>query len=232
MLNVKTLNLNIEIVIFQLKELQAKRKEVRAQQEKELAEQKREEEERVRREEAEKKAREAEEKRRRLEEAEKKRQTMVQSQREKMDGYGSYDKGKLIGVNYSFIKIQQKIDDDIPTLQLSNMQDAKKEKIKTKEQQEEDKKIALSIRVKPMDVADLGLEGLKTKTRELWENIIRLETEKYDLEERQRRQRYDVRLTVISSDLTWFSILQLQELETRQTQRLRLKAVRMGLDAE
>ena len=112
------------------------------------------------------------------------------------------------------------------------MQDAKKEKIKTKEQQEEDKKIALSIRVKPMDVADLGLEGLKTKTRELWENIIRLETEKYDLEERQRRQRYDVRLTVISSDLTWFSILQLQELETRQTQRLRLKAVRMGLDAE
>ena len=83
-----------------MKELQAKRKEIRAQQEKELAEQKREEEERVRREEAEKKAKEAEEKRRRLEEAEKKRQTMVQSQREKMDGYGSYDKGKMLGVKY------------------------------------------------------------------------------------------------------------------------------------
>ena len=90
-------NLFAMLKIFQLKELQAKRKEVRAQQEKELAEQKREEEERVRREEAEKKAKEADEKRRRLEEAEKKRQTMVQSQRERMDGSGSYDKGKMLG---------------------------------------------------------------------------------------------------------------------------------------
>ena len=185
-------------MIFQLKELQAKRKEIRAQQEKELAEQKREEEERIRREEAEKKAKEAEEKRRRLEEAERKRQTMVQSQREKMDGYGSssYDKGKMLGVDYS-IHNKKKLKDDIYTLQLSNLQDAKKEKIKTKEQQEEDKKIALSIRVKPMEVADLGLVGLKSKTKELWENIVRLETEKYDLEERQRRQGYDVRLTLI-----------------------------------
>ena len=183
------------IFIFQLKELQAKRKEVRAQQEKELAEQKREEEERVRREEAEKKAREAEEKRRRLEEAERKRQTMVQSQREKRDGYGSYnDKGKMLGVKIIILIFLTKMNDDIYTLQLSNLQDAKKEKIKTKEQQEEDKKIALSIRVKPMEVALLGVEGLKTKTRELWENIVRLETEKYDLEERQRRQGYDVRL--------------------------------------
>ena len=188
---------------------QAKRKEIRAEQEKKLAQQKKEEEERLRKEEAEKKAKEAEEKRKRLEEAEKKRQSMVQSQREKMDGYGTYEKGKMM-----------------------SEVDARKEKIKTKEQQEEDKKIALSIRIKPMDVTGLGLEGLKSKTRDLWENIVRLETEKYDLEERQRRQRYDVRLTVISSDLTWFSILQLQELETRQTQRLRLKAVRMGLDAE
>ena len=86
-------------------------------------------------------------------------------------------------------------------MQLSNLQDAKKEKIKTKEQQEEDKKIALSIRVKPMEVADLGPEGLKTKTKELWENIVRLETEKYDLEERQRRQGYDVRQTEICSAL-------------------------------
>ena len=33
---------------------------------------------------------------------------------------------------------------------------------------------------------------LKQKASELWELIIRLETEKYDLEERQRRQDYDV----------------------------------------
>ena len=84
-------------------------------------------------------------------------------------------------------------------MQLSNLQDAKKEKIKTKEQLEEDKKIALSIRIKPMEVSDLGPEGLRTKTKELWENLVRLETEKYDLEERQRRQGHEVRLTLISS---------------------------------
>ena len=122
---------------------------------------------------------------------------MVQSQREKMDGYGSYDKGKMLGVYYILSFFCLKNNDDIYTLQLSNLQDAKKEKIKTKEQQEEDKKIALSIRIKPMEVTGLGLEGLKTKARDLWENIVRLETEKYDLEERQRRQGYDVRLTLI-----------------------------------
>ena len=108
--------LTFSIFIFQLKELQAKRKEIRAQQEKELAEQKREEEERIRREEADKKAKEAEEKRRRLEEAEKKRQTMVQSQREKMDGYGSYDKGKMLGVYYILSFFCLKNNDDIYTL--------------------------------------------------------------------------------------------------------------------
>ena len=41
-------------------------------------------------------------------------------------------------------------------------------------------------------VLDLGVEGLKSKAVELWENIVRLETEKYDLEERQKRQGYDV----------------------------------------
>ena len=161
-----------------MKELQAKRKEIRAQQEKKLAEQKREEEERIRREEAEKKAREAEEKRRGMEEAEKKRQSMVQSHREKMDGYGTYEKGKMM-----------------------SEVDARKEKIKTKEQQEEDKKMALSIRVKPLDLQELGKEGLKAKAGELWENIVRLETEKYDLEERQSRQEYDVMFDVVKDDL-------------------------------
>ena len=41
-------------------------------------------------------------------------------------------------------------------------------------------------------VLDLGVEGLKSRAVELWENIVRLETEKYDLEERQKRQGYDV----------------------------------------
>ena len=41
-------------------------------------------------------------------------------------------------------------------------------------------------------ITDLGKDSLKSKATELWENVIRLETEKYDLEERQKRQHYDV----------------------------------------
>ncbi|XP_023339800.1 troponin T isoform X11 [Eurytemora carolleeae] len=181
-----------------LKEKQAKRKEIRAEQEKKLAQQKKEEEERLRKEEAEKKAKEAEEKRKRLEEAEKKRQAMMQAQKEKQQAGGPGKGG------------QKKTDGG-----MSNVQDARREMTKTKEQLEEEKKISLSIRIKPLELDGMDSDFLKQKASELWELIIRLETEKYDLEERQRRQDYD-----------------LKELSERQTQRLRLKAVRMGLHAE
>merc|ERR1719394_445333 len=98
---------------------------------------------------------------------------------------------------------------------MGNVQDARREMTKTKEQLEEEKKISLSIRIKPLELDGMDSDVLKTKANELWETIVRLETEKYDLEERQRRQDYD-----------------LKELSERQTQRLRLKAVRMGLHAE
>lgn len=65
---------------------------------------------------------------------------------------------------------------------------------KTKEQLEEEKRISLSIRIKPLDISNLSQEKLKVKAQELWELIVKLETEKYDLEERQKRQDYDVRL--------------------------------------
>merc|ERR1719245_818187 len=170
---------------------------MRAEQEKKLAQQKREEEERIRKEEFEKKAREAEEKRKRLEEAEKKRQGMVQAQKDKQQSGGWKQEGKK-GLGG-----------------FASVQDAKREIVKTKEQLADEKKISLSIRIKPLEMDDLGKEGLKSKALELWENIVRLETEKYDLEQRQDRQHYD-----------------LKELSERQTQRLRLKAVRMGLDAD
>merc|ERR1711973_205269 len=97
-----------------LKELQARRKEIRAEQELKLAEKKREEEEKLSRDEAEKKAREADEKRRRLEEAEKKRQMMIQSQRHKMNGDES--------------------DESRKPMTFTSIQDAKREKVKTKEE--------------------------------------------------------------------------------------------------
>merc|ERR1712113_16573 len=153
-----------------LKEKQAKRKEIRAEQEKKLAQQKKEEEERLRKEEADKKAKEAEEKRKRLEEAEKKRQAMMQAQKEKQQAAGQGAKGP------------KKTDRG-----MGNVQDARREMTKTKEQLEEEKKISLSIRIKPLDLDAMDGEQLNNKATELWDTIVRLETEKYDLEERQKK---------------------------------------------
>merc|ERR1712115_325676 len=162
------------------------------------AQQKKEEEERLRKEEAEKKAKEAEEKRKRLEEAEKKRQAMMQAQKEKQSG-GGPGKGGV-----------KKNDSG-----MSNVQDARREMTKTKEQLEEEKKISLSIRIKPLELDGMDADTLKEKASELWETIVRLETEKYDPEERQKRQDYD-----------------LKELKERQKQQLRQKAMKKGLDPE
>merc|ERR1712034_176807 len=93
--------------------------------------------------------------------------------------------------------------------------DARKEMTKTKEQLEEEKKISLSIRIKPLDVDNMDSDQLGSKAKELWDTIVRLETEKYDLEERQKRQDYD-----------------LKELKERQKQQLRQKAMKKGLDPE
>merc|ERR1711962_160972 len=176
-----------------LKEQQARRKEIRAEQEIRLAKQKKEEEERIRQEEAEKKAREVEEKRKRLEEAEKKRQAMVSAQKEKQESRGPVMLQKTPVANTG----------------------GQKEVTKTKAQLEEEKKVCLSLRIKPLDLEGLETEQLRTKANELWETVIRLETEKYDLEERGKRQGHDLKV-----------------LNERQIQRLRLKAVRMGLHAE
>merc|ERR1711962_1611620 len=56
---------------------------------------------------------------------------------------------------------------------------------------------------------------LKAKAEELWKRIVKLETEKYDLEMRMNRQDYD-----------------LKELRERQKQQLRQKALKKGLDPE
>ena len=75
---------------------------------------------------------------------------------------------------------------------MGNVQDARREMTKTKEQLEEEKKISLSIRIKPLDLDAMDGDQLNNKATELWDTIVRLETEKYDLEERQKRQDYDV----------------------------------------
>merc|ERR1739845_236164 len=153
---------------------------------------------RLRKEEADKKAKEAEEKRKRLEEAEKKRQAMMMQAKEKQQAAGQGAKGP------------KKTDSG-----MVNVQYARREMTKTKEQLEEEKKISLAIRIKPIDVDAMDSEQLQNKAKELWDTIVRLETEKYDLTERQKRQDYD-----------------LKELKERQKQQLRQKAMKKGLDPE
>ena len=171
-----------------LKEKQAKRKEIRAEQEKKLNQQKKEEEEKLRKDENEKKAKEAEEKKRRLEEAEAKRQQMLDAQKA---GKGDGKKGN------------------------AGITDARKELSKTKEQLEEEKKIALSIRINPLDLEAMDSDDMKSKAEELFKVIVQLETDKYDYEQRKVTQEYEM-----------------QELKERQKAQLRQKALKKGLDPD
>merc|ERR1712080_465847 len=173
-----------------LKEKQAKRKEIRAEQEKKLNQKKKEVEEKARKEEAEKKALEAEEKKKLLEEAEAKRQDMLA---EKKAASGPSKKASSA----------------------NDPNDARKEMSKTKEQLEEEKKIALSIRIKPLDLAEMTADQLKNKAEELFNILVQMETDKYDFEQKKINQAKD-----------------LAELKERQKAQLRQKAVRKGLDPD
>merc|ERR1719410_837751 len=93
--------------------------------------------------------------------------------------------------------------------------DARKEMTKTKEQLEEEKKIALSIRIKPLDLEAMDSDDLKAKATELFNIVIQLETDKYDYEQKRQQQERD-----------------LQELKERQKAQLRQKALKNGLDPE
>ena len=174
-----------------LKEKQAKRKEIRAEQEKKLNAQKKEEEEKLRKEEAEKKAKEAEEKKKRLEEAEAKRQAMLEAQKAGKADAGAKKAGGEGGA------------------------DKMREMTKTKEQLEEEKKLALSIRIKPLDLEAMDSDEIKAKAEELFKIIIQLETDKYDYEQRKVTQDYE-----------------LNELKERQKAQLRQKALKKGLDPD
>merc|ERR1711933_208100 len=91
-----------------------------------------------RQEEADRKAKEAEEKKKKLEEAEAERQKMLEAQ--KAD---AADKKKSVAGGPG--------------------NDARKELSKTKEQLEEEKKIALSIRIKPLALEEMDSDELKAK---------------------------------------------------------------------
>nr|XP_042900389.1 troponin T isoform X4 [Parasteatoda tepidariorum] len=189
-----------------LKERQVKRKERRKEEEKKLLALKKQQEAQRIKEMEEKKSKEAEAKKKRLEEAEKKRQAMQ----------AALQKNKLPeNVTPNFV-ITKRNEDGSPSFdKLPTSLYMKAEMAKTKEQLQEDKKIALGVRVKPLNIEGLNPQELKSKAQELWEAIVRLESEKYDLEERRKRQEYD-----------------LKELSERQRQINRSKALKKGLDPD
>ena len=121
-----------------------------------------------------------------MEEAERKRQEILESQKEK----GGNKQGE-------------------PSL------DAAKELNKTKEQLEEEMKISLNIRIKPLDLESMDSVELRSKAKQLWETIVSLEKDQYDFEQKELIQQYE-----------------LKQLKEKQKIQLRNKAVKKGLDPE
>merc|ERR1712213_295398 len=93
--------------------------------------------------------------------------------------------------------------------------DARKELSKSKEQVEEECRISLNIRLKPLQLDAMDSDELKAKAKRIWESIVTLETDKYDYEQRKLDQDYEMK-----------------ELQERQKLQMRNKAIKKGLDPE
>jgi hypothetical protein len=70
-------------------------------------------------------------------------------------------------------------------------EDEGKEK-KSKEQMEAERKAILEQRIKPLEISGFDQGKLTEKAKELYKDVYRLESEKYDLEKRFKEQQYDM----------------------------------------
>uniref|UniRef100_A0A915DG78 Troponin T n=1 Tax=Ditylenchus dipsaci TaxID=166011 RepID=A0A915DG78_9BILA len=184
-----------------LKERQNARKAEREQEEREFAARRKEDEERRRQEEEERKAHSEHEKLRREEEKRKRQQVMAGAF---VGQTGAETPG---GRNFTVGKGQggQK---------LSNLGgEGSSKKQKSAEEVAEAKRNYMSIVSRQVDISHLLPNDLKNKIKQLHNKIVKLEAEKYDLEKRKDRQEYD-----------------LKELNERQKQAARNKALAKGLD--
>merc|ERR1712112_177479 len=58
---------------------------------------------------------------------------------------------------------------------------------------EEEMKISLRIRIKPLDLDSMDSDELKQKAQKIFDTILQLETDKYDYEQRQLDQDYELK---------------------------------------
>ncbi|CAJ0595227.1 unnamed protein product [Cylicocyclus nassatus] len=165
----------IEEELRELKEKQEKRRREREDDERQYAERCRQDEERRRQEEEERKVRFEEEKARKNEERLRRQQMMAGS-------FGGKP-GQSNEKNFVITKKEQ-------VVQFGGLSQAKKDAIK-KEQQEEAKRLFLESVGRPVDVSKFSPADLRVQIKGLHARIVKLESEKYDLENRYERQQYD-----------------------------------------
>jgi troponin T len=183
-----------------LKEKQERRKAEREEEERQMAEKKRADEERRKAEEDARKAKAEAEKQRKEEEKQRKAAVMG----------GIPMGGQAGGPNYVIDKNKASQFD-----KFGNIMTAKMEMGQSREQHEDVKKKALAEICKPLETSGLDINGLRAKVKDLHARICKLEALKYDLEERQGRQEYD-----------------LKELTERQRQINRNKALKKGIEPD
>lgn len=160
--------------IRQLRERRERRKKERAEEEARLAEARAIEEQKRRAEDEERLRKKREEEQRKREERERKRAEFAEMS--KMTTRRNFVINKKAGS----VEVQQ-------------VEEVKHEEVqKSKEQLEAERKAILEQRIQPLQIDGLTGEQLRAKAKELNDIILRLEGDKYDLEQRFTRQSYDM----------------------------------------
>ncbi|CAD5222589.1 unnamed protein product [Bursaphelenchus xylophilus] len=185
----------------ELRQRQAERRAEWAKEEAEFAARRRQDDERRRQEEEARKAKSEADRQRREEERQRRGNMMA-------GALLAAASGEKPGRNFVVVKKERSATETSDTR-------PRKPGGKTAEQIAEAKQQYLSVVARPVDVSNLLPNDLKNKIKQLHAKIVRLESEKYDLEKRKDRQEYD-----------------LKELSEREKQASRKKAISRGLDPD